>query len=644
MDYIALAKAILENIGGNENVKSVVHCATRLRFTLLDAAKADTEKIGKLKGVLKVVNAGGQYQIVIGPDVPRVYQEVIALGGFETHAGVEDAEAEKEDKRSPLSKLLESIASIFQPVIPAITGAGLLKAILALCTTFHWMDNGSQTYAILNAMSDAAFYFLPILLAQSCAKKFKCNQGTAMALAGFMIYPSFVTLLKGTEAVTMFGFLPITKATYASSVIPIILGVWFMSYVEKLVQKYCPKAVKFFFVPFLSLFIGGIVTISALGPIGAWASDLIQMFFSWLKDFAPWLVPTVVGIFSPLLVMTGTHYGLIPIGTNNLGTVGHDAVVGPGMLVSNTAQGAAGLAVALRSKNPDTRQLASSAGVTGVLGITEPVLYGINLRFMFPLYAAMIGGGVGGLFLGLTGVERFGAGSPGLLVLPVYLPTEAAQALGFTMSNFFFAILGVAIAMLVSFIACWILFGIWAKKGKLDPSETGKAKEIIEEKESSTFSSEKNMKDVVLAAPLVGEAIELTKVEDEVFSSGAMGEGIAIVPAEGKVYAPCDGVISTFFPTGHAIGITAENGAEVLIHVGMDTVELNGEGFTPKAEEGDRVKKGQLLLEFDMAVIQAKGYKLATPIVVTNADDFKNIFILATGNVSAQNDIIKVEA
>lgn len=644
MDYIALAKAILENIGGNENVKSVVHCATRLRFTLLDAAKADTEKIGKLKGVLKVVNAGGQYQIVIGPDVPRVYQEVIALGGFEAHAGVEDAEAEKEDKRSPLSKLLESIASIFQPVIPAITGAGLLKAILALCTTFHWMDNGSQTYAILNAMSDAAFYFLPILLAQSCAKKFKCNQGTAMALAGFMIYPSFVTLLKGTEAVTMFGFLPITKATYTSSVIPVILGVWFMSYVEKLVQKYCPKAVKFFFVPFLSLFIGGIVTISALGPIGAWASDLIQMFFSWLKDFAPWLVPTVVGIFSPLLVMTGTHYGLIPIGTNNLGTVGHDAVVGPGMLVSNTAQGAAGLAVALRSKNPDTKQLASSAGVTGVLGITEPVLYGINLRFMFPLYAAMIGGGVGGLFLGLTGVERFGAGSPGLLVLPVYLPTEAAQALGFTMSNFFFAILGVAIAMLVSFIACWILFGIWAKKGKLDPSETGKAKEIIEEKESSTFSSEKNMKDVLLGAPLVGEAIELTKVEDEVFSSGAMGEGIAIVPAEGKVYAPCDGVISTFFPTGHAIGITAENGAEVLIHVGMDTVELNGEGFTPKAEEGDRVKKGQLLLEFDMAVIQAKGYKLATPIVVTNADDFKNIFILATGNVSAQNDIIKVEA
>lgn len=653
MDYKALAQAIIDNIGGKSNVKSVVHCATRLRFTLMDEAKANTEKISKLKGVLKVVNAGGQYQIVIGPDVPQVYQEVITMGGFEAHAGVEDPDAEKEDKRSPLSKLLESIASIFQPVIPAITGAGLLKAILALCTTFHWMDNASQTYAILNAMADAAFYFLPILLAQSCAKKFKCNQGTAMALAGLLLYPSFISLLKESEQVLMFGFLPITKATYTSSVIPIILGVWFMSYVEKAVQKFCPKAVKFFFVPFLSLFVGGIVTISALGPLGAWASDLIQAFFSWLKDFAPWLVPTVVGIFSPLLVMTGTHYGLIPIGTNNLGTVGHDAVVGPGMLVSNTAQGAAGLAVAVRSKNPDTKQLASSAGLTGILGITEPVLYGINLRFMFPLYAAMIGGGVGGLFLGLTGVERFGAGSPGLLVLPVYLPNEAAQALGFTMNNFIFAILGVAIAMLVSFISCFIMFGIWEKKGKLDPSETGKgkaieAKEAAEvketEKEVTKGTEEAHSADGSLCAPIEGEAIALAKVEDEVFSSGAMGEGIAIVPADGKVYAPCDGVISSFFPTGHALGITADNGAEILIHVGMDTVELQGEGFIPKAGEGDHVKKGQLLLEFDMDFIKSRGYKVVTPVVVTNADEFKSILATNYGQVTRNSEIIKIEA
>ncbi|WP_312426682.1 PTS transporter subunit EIIC [Lacrimispora sp.] len=480
MDYKPLAKTIIDNIGGKSNVQSVIHCATRLRFTLLDASKANTEVISKTKGVLKVINAGGQYQIVIGPDVPQVYQEVISLGGYEAVGTDGDPDAKKEDNRNAISKVLEAIASIFQPVIPAITGAGLLKAILALCITFHWTTSDTQTYIILSALADAAFYFLPILLAQSCAKKFKCNQGTAMALAGFLLYPSFLTMIKGAEAITIFGFLPITKASYASSVIPIILGVWFMSYVEKLVQRICPKAVKFFFVPFFSLFIGGVVTIFALGPIGAWLSNYIQIFFTWLKGVAPWIIPTVVGIFTPLLVMTGTHYGLIPIGTNNLGTVGHDAVVGPGMLVSNTAQGAAGLAVALRSKNQETKQLASSAGLTGILGITEPILYGINLKFVFPLYAAMIGGGVGGLFLGLTGVERFGAGSPGLLVLPVYLPTEEAKAIGFTMSNFTCAIIGVLIAMLVSFVSCWIMYGIWAKRGKLDPSETRKKEEKMQ--------------------------------------------------------------------------------------------------------------------------------------------------------------------
>lgn len=628
MNYKSLAATILENVGGKENVKSVVHCATRLRFTLLDAEKANTEVLSKTSGVLKVVNAGGQYQIVIGPDVPQVYQEVVALGSFEANAAISDPQAEKDDKRSPLSKVLEGIASIFQPVIPAITGAGLLKAILALCITFHWIDNSSQTYAILSALSDSAFYFLPILLAQSCAKKFKCNQGTAMALAGFLVYPSFISLLNAGEAVTMFGFLPITRATYTSSVIPIILGVWFMSYVEHFVQKYCPKAVKFFFVPFLSLLLGGVVTISALGPIGAWLSDLIQIFFTWLKNVAPWLVPTVVGIFSPLLVMTGTHYGLIPIGTNNLGTVGHDAVVGPGMLVSNTAQGAAGLAVAVRSKDPEVKQLASSAGLTSILGITEPVLYGINLKYTFPLYAAMIGGGIGGLFLGITGVERFGAGSPGLLVLPVYLPTEEAKALGFTMSNFTFAILGVIIAMLVSFISCFIMYGIWEKKGKIAGESAAPVLKKTDDK---------------ICAPIVGEAVALDQVQDEVFSSGAMGKGIAIIPAEGRVYAPCDGRISTFFPTGHAIGIENADGADILIHVGMDTVKLDGKGFLPKAKEGDIVTKGQLLLEFDIEYIKSQGYSVTTPVIITNTDDFKEVTPVAEGNITKDTEIITIQ-
>ena len=636
MDFKQLASTILENVGGKENVKSVVHCATRLRFTLFDSSKANKEVLGKTKGVLKVVDAGGQFQIVIGPDVPQVYQEVVALGNFETSAPVEDAKAEADDNRSKLSKVLEGIASIFQPVIPAICGAGLLKAVLALCSVLKWIDTSGQTYIILNAMSDSAFYFLPILLAQSCAKKFKCNQGTAMALAGLLVYPTFIALLEGEEAVKIFNLIPVTKATYTSSVIPIILGVWFMSYVEHFVQKYCPKAVKFFFVPFFSLVIGGVVTICALGPIGAWLSNLIQLFFSWLKGVAPWLVPTVVGITSPLLVMTGTHYGLIPIGTNNLATVGHDAVVGPGMLVSNVAQGAAGLAVAVRSKDPEVKQLASSGGITGVLGITEPVLYGINLKYTYPLYAAMIGGGVGGLFLGLTGVERFGAGSPGLLVLPVYLPTEQALEAGFTMSNFYCAVVGVVIAMVVSFVSCYIMYGIWEKKGNTEATETTSTEPTtVQEVVTDT-------NDDVICAPCKGEVVALSDVKDEVFSSGAMGKGVAINPSEGKIYSPCDGTISVFFPTGHAIGLQATNGAEVLIHVGMDTVNLNGKGFTPKAKAGDTVKKGQLLLEVDLDEIKNAKLSAITPVIITNTADMKDVIATDAKTASVGDKLITI--
>ena len=636
MDFKQLASTILENVGGKENVKSVVHCATRLRFTLFDSSKANKEVLGKTKGVLKVVDAGGQFQIVIGPDVPQVYQEVVALGNFETSAPVEDAKAEADDNRSKLSKVLEGIASIFQPVIPAICGAGLLKAVLALCSVLKWIDTSGQTYIILNAMSDSAFYFLPILLAQSCAKKFKCNQGTAMALAGLLVYPTFIALLKGEEAVKIFNLIPVTKATYTSSVIPIILGVWFMSYVEHFVQKYCPKAVKFFFVPFFSLVIGGVVTICALGPIGAWLSNLIQLFFSWLKGVAPWLVPTVVGITSPLLVMTGTHYGLIPIGTNNLATVGHDAVVGPGMLVSNVAQGAAGLAVAVRSKDPEVKQLASSGGITGVLGITEPVLYGINLKYTYPLYAAMIGGGVGGLFLGLTGVERFGAGSPGLLVLPVYLPTEQALEAGFTMSNFYCAVVGVVIAMVVSFVSCYIMYGIWEKKGNTEAIETTSTEPTtVQEVVTDT-------NDDVICAPCKGEVVALSDVKDEVFSSGAMGKGVAINPSEGKIYSPCDGTISVFFPTGHAIGLQATNGAEVLIHVGMDTVNLNGKGFTPKAKAGDTVKKGQLLLEVDLDEIKNAKLSAITPVIITNTADMKDVIATDAKTANVGDKLITI--
>ena len=602
MDYNALAKTILENIGGKENVNGVVHCATRLRFTLKDDSKANTDAIKKTKGILSVVNAGGQYQIVIGPDVPQVYQEVIAIGGFEASAAIDDPDAEKQDNRSKLSILLESIASIFQPIIPAITGAGLLKALMALGVVCGVLDSKTQTYIILNAMSDAAFYFLPILLAASCARKFKCNQGTALALAGILVYPGFLTLMRGTDPVTFLGFLPVTKAIYTSSVLPIILGVWFMSIVEHWTQKVSPQAIKFFSVPLASLLVGGTVLITVLGPIGSWVSNWINIFFKWLNDTAPIIVPTIVGFFSPLLVMTGTHYGLIPIGTNNLMTVKWDSVV-MGMLPSNVAQGAAGLAVGLRSKNPDTKQLASSAGLTALLGITEPVLYGVNLRFTFPLYAAMIGGGVGGLYLGITRVARFAGGSPGLLVMPAYLPNAEVTALGYTMSNFYNAIIGTLIAIVVAFVACNVMFDIWRKQGKIPPEELGETAPEIP--------------DDVIVAVADGKFVGPDDIKDEAFAGQSMGQTIAVDPVNGTIVSPANGTIEMIFPTAHAFGLRMNNGTGLLIHIGVDTVKLNGQGFTLLKKQGDKVRAGEPVVRVDLEAVRAAGYNPQTMIVIT---------------------------
>lgn len=471
MDYQKLASTIVEKVGGTGNITKVIHCATRLRLTLKDESKAQTEALKKTPGVLSVVIAGGQYQVVIGPDVPQVYQAVLALGNFDSAPKAADPAPDAHANQSKLSRILESIASIFQPIIPAITGAGLLKAFMALFVTLKILDSSTQTYTILNALADSAFYFLPILLGASAARSFKCNQFVAMALGGVLVYPSFANMISAAqsagESVHYFG-LPVTLASYSSSVVPILLGVWFMSVVEHFVQKISPKAIKFFSVPLASIFVAGSVTILVLGPIGTWVGNLIAAFFTLLNSVAGWAVPTLVGVLNPLLVMTGTHYGLIPIGINNLATMGFDTVVGPGMLTSNVAQGAAGLAVSLRTKNKDTKQLAASSGLTGLLGITEPVLYGINLKFIYPLIGAMVGGGVGGLYLGITGVGRYASGSPGLLVLPAYIG-------GDSMANFLNACIGTVIAIVVSFVVTFVLYSIWAKQGKLDPSETGNA-------------------------------------------------------------------------------------------------------------------------------------------------------------------------
>ena len=621
MNYENLAKQILKNVGGQENVSNLTHCATRLRFNLKDVSKANTETIKKTKGVMGVVDKGGQYQVIIGNDVNHVYKEIMKIANIEGNS-----ESKEVDDRKTVAKVIDTITGIFTPILPAITAAGMMKAVLALLTAFKLISTDSQSYQIFNFMADAAFYFLPIFLANSAAKKFKCNPYLAMMLGGILLHPTFVTMVNTAketgESLAIFG-LPITLASYSSSVLPIILGVWFMSYVEPIADKISPKAIKFFTKPLITAVVSGIVILVVIGPIGYIVSDKVGLGIKTLESYASWLVPTLLGGLTPLLVMTGTHYGLIPIGINNRMTMGYDTIIYPGMLASNVSQGGAALAVAIKSKNKEIKQLASSAGITAVCGITEPALYGVNLRFKTPLYASMIGGAAGGLFLGLFRVSNYSGGSPGFLTLPSYIGGES-------MMNFVYACIGAVISVVVAFVAGLILY-----KDKVEAIEDENLEEVAVDKAPL-------MNKITIASPLNGEIVPLTEVKDETFASEMMGKGVAINPTEGKVVSPINGTVQMIFKTKHAIGLKSEDGAEILIHIGMDTVQLDGKHFTAHVKDGDKVKVGDTLVEFDMDAIKKEGYELITPVIITNTIDYLEIVPKEIKSVNAGEDIITI--
>ena len=621
MNYENLSKEILKNVGGQENVSNLTHCATRLRFNLKDVSKANTETIKKTKGVMGVVDKGGQYQVIIGNDVNHVYKEIMKIANIEGNS-----ESKEVDDRKTVAKVIDTITGIFTPILPAITAAGMMKAVLALLTAFKLISTDSQSYQIFNFMADAAFYFLPIFLANSAAKKFKCNPYLAMMLGGILLHPTFVTMVNTAketgESLAIFG-LPITLASYSSSVLPIILGVWFMSYVEPIADKISPKAIKFFTKPLITAVVSGIVILVVIGPIGYIVSDKVGLGIKTLESYASWLVPTLLGGLTPLLVMTGTHYGLIPIGINNRMTMGYDTIIYPGMLASNVSQGGAALAVAIKSKNKEIKQLASSAGITAVCGITEPALYGVNLRFKTPLYASMIGGAAGGLFLGLFRVSNYSGGSPGFLTLPSYIGGES-------MMNFVYACIGAVISVVVAFVAGLILY-----KDKVEAIEDENLEEVAVDKAPL-------MNKITISSPLKGEVVPLTEVKDETFASEMMGKGIAINPTEGKVVSPINGTVQMIFKTKHAIGLKSEDGAEILIHIGMDTVQLDGKHFTAHVKDGDKVKVGDTLVEFDMDAIKKEGYELVTPVIITNTMDYLEIVPKEIKSVNAGEDIITI--
>lgn len=622
MDYKKLAEEILQNVGGPDNVAGLTHCATRLRFNLKEEGKAKTETLKKLKGVMGVVSSGGQYQIIIGSDVANVFKEMQALGNFNDAGKVKE-----KDGRSLGAKLIDTLSGIFTPVLPAITAAGMLKAVLALLVAFHWIDNTSTTYQVLNFMGDAAFYFLPVLLANSAAKKFNCNPCMAMMMGGILLHPNFVSMVTAAketgEAITIFG-LPIYNATYSSSVIPIILTVWLMSYVEPIADKVSPKAVKFFTKPLLTTIVTGIPALCLIGPVGYVIGNGIAAVLTAIDSYCSWLVPGLIGLLSPLLVMTGTHYGLVPVGINNRMTLGYDSFVNPGMLASNVAQGGAALAVALRTKKSDMKALATSAGITAVCGITEPALYGVTLKYRSALYATMAAGGLGGVFLGFMKARTYAGGSPGFLVLPGYIG-------GDSLNNFYFGVAGAVLSMVLGFIFSFLLFKETEVEGE---AET----EVVSEEKQTEF---KSISGSSVKAPVNGKAVSLKEVSDPTFSQEILGKGVAIIPADGHVVSPVNGTVITIFETLHAIGLKADSGEEILIHIGLDTVKLGGKYFTARAKSGDRVSVGTPLVDVDIEKVKEEGYDVITPIIISNSAEYGDILTVTDQDVKAEDSIIK---
>ena len=622
MDKKETAEKILSLIGGKENIISFTHCMTRLRFNLRSEEDADTNALKATPGIMGVVQSGGQYQVIIGSEVSGVYAELTRLvdgsstgGGRTSGSGSDKGKSDPSGEKNAFLKALDTVAGIFTPIIPAITGAGILKAVLALLVAVKLITPDSETYAFLTVFADAAFYFLPFLLAYSSAKKFGTSEVLALSIAGIMLHPTFRTLISGDGVAHIFG-IPVTAATYSSSVIPIILTVWFMSYVEPLADKVSWKPIKFFTKPLLTLVVTGFAAIVIIGPIGTLVGDAIAIAISWLDTAVPWLVPVVIGVVSPFLVMTGTHYGLIPIGINNIATAGVDRLVGPGMLGSNIAQGAAAFAVSLKTKDKEMKQLASSAGVTAVCGITEPAMYGVNLKLKKPLIPVMIAGGAAGLYMGLTGVGRFTTGSPGLLALPGYIGEEG-------LTNVTNAIIGSAIAFVIGFAGTLILK---LDSVKADAADAGTSTDT---KKSEARPSEA----VTLSSPLRGRVVGLREVPDETFASSVLGDGVAILPESSLLVSPADGVIESVTETKHAVILSADCGAEILMHIGIDTVELGGRHFRSFVSKGDRVKVGDPLIEFDPDAIREAGYDLTTPVIITNSDSYGAIDALTESAV-----------
>ncbi|HAP4750656.1 beta-glucoside-specific PTS transporter subunit IIABC [Enterococcus faecalis] len=619
MDYQAIAKEILKDVGGKDNIVDVTHCYTRLRFVLKDTKQANKEALLQTEGVISVVESGGQYQVVLGNKVAHVYNALEPLLAQQL-----TTKTSTKEKNSLGNRILNTVAAIFTPVVPAIAASGMLKGILAIAVmvanNFYQVDlKPLNTYIILSAASDALFYFMPVILGYSAAKVFKTNEYIAMVIGATLCYPTIVSLMTEESAVTLFG-LHVTKANYVSTVIPIILAIFMLAYVQRFLEKVIPEVLKIIMVPTLSLLLMIPATLLLFGPIGIYLGDGVNWLYYYIMNLSPILLGGFIGGIWCVLVIFGAHRGLVPIGINDVARTGRQNLLAFAG-AANFSQAGAAFGVFVRTKNKDLKAVAASATVTALFGITELAIYGANLRLKKPMIYAVASGAAGGALMGWGGSYGTAFANQGLLTIPVY--AEAGT------KAFICYLLGCGIAFFGAF-----LLTIFLGFNDLPLDDSRQESSLKTETETGTVKEKQRIQ-----APVQGQLVSLDQINDEVFASQQMGKTLAIYPIEEQIVSPENGQVTALYPTHHAIGLKLDNGAEILLHIGINTVELKGRGFETFVKVGERVRLGQKLLSFDKQIIQAAGYDPTVLVIVTNTAEMAIIETTKQTEITPQTNL-----
>ena len=617
MNNKELAQKILELSGGEKNITYVTHCATRLRLVVKSEAEVNLKAIDSLEGVLKAQHSGGQLQVVIGAKVNKIYDEFTKLGSF-TNNNESDM---PKVKKNPVNAFIETISGIFTPILPALVGCGMMKCLSSLMTSTGMVDPSTGFITVFNMIADCVFYFMPFFLAVSAARKFKTNEYLAIALAGCLLHPTILDAEgkiaeTGIDKIDFLG-LPILLVKYTSTVIPIILSVWLLSYVYRFVEKIVPDLLKVLLVPMITLLIMVPVQLIAIGPFGSYVGTWIAEGLNILFAKSGIVAGALLGFFRPILVMFGMHYSIMPMQIQQVAETGV-TVLTASALAANLAQAGAAFGVFLKTRNKTMKAAAGSSSLTALFGITEPAIYGVTLRYKKPFFAGCLAAGLVSGFFGLVNANANAIALPGILSLSTY-----------NADRYIYIIIGV--------VAAFVLGCVFTLIAGVDDFVMGEDKKV-EAKEETVVSNE----GIIVKSPVEGTVKDLAEVNDNVFAEGLMGKGIAIEPKVGKVVAPFDGIVEAIFKTNHAIGLKSKDGAEVLIHIGLDTVNLEGNHFKSHIEKGQAIKAGDLLVEFDIDAIKKEGYDVITPVIITNSDNFKDVMAVKNGEVTNKDDLLNL--